>query len=80
MIIDKLLASTIHLANVFYPSSQWLTAIGPIEQYVLADIYAWLETHSGLSHPYVTTTGTSHTARNMTFFEYKHNFSFPSSK
>jgi hypothetical protein len=23
---------------------------------VLADIYAWLEAHSGLSHPYVTTT------------------------
>jgi hypothetical protein len=28
---------------------------GPFEQYVLADIYAWLEAHLGLSHPYVTT-------------------------
>jgi hypothetical protein len=28
---------------------------GPIEPYVLADLYAWLEAHSGLSHPYVTT-------------------------
>jgi hypothetical protein len=30
-------------------------ASGPIKDYVLADLYAWLESHSGLSHPYVTT-------------------------
>jgi hypothetical protein len=29
---------------------------GPIEHYVLADIYAWLEAHSDLSHSYVTST------------------------
>ena len=35
------------------------TGVGPIEQYVLADIYAWLEAHSGLSHSYVTTTAST---------------------
>jgi uncharacterized protein len=47
-----------NLGHVFYPSSQWSTGIGPIEQYVLADIYAWLEAHSGLSHSFATTTST----------------------
>ncbi|MGB7636007.1 MAG: prolyl oligopeptidase family serine peptidase [Nitrososphaeraceae archaeon] len=46
------------LGHAFYPSSQWFTALGPIQPYVLADLYAWLEAHSGLSHPYVTTTST----------------------
>jgi uncharacterized protein len=32
--------------------------VGPIEDYVLADLYAWLEAHSGLSHPYITPTST----------------------
>ena len=32
-----------NLGHVFYPSSQWSTGYGPFEQYVLADIYAWLE-------------------------------------
>jgi len=35
-----------------------------IEQYVLADIYSWLEAHSGLSHSYVTTTGTNTSSLN----------------
>ncbi|MGB7883462.1 MAG: hypothetical protein WBL44_12095 [Nitrososphaeraceae archaeon] len=26
----------------------------PVQQYVLADLYAWLEAHSGLSHSLVT--------------------------
>jgi dipeptidyl aminopeptidase/acylaminoacyl peptidase len=37
-----------NLGHQFYPSSEWETRIGPIEQYVLADIYSWLEAHSGL--------------------------------
>ena len=45
--------------HLFYPSSQWETGIGPIQQYVLADLYAWLEAHSGLSHSYVTTSSAS---------------------
>jgi hypothetical protein len=66
---DHTLITYPNLGHVFYPSSQWfteptpfqyklVTGIGPIEPYVLADIYAWLESHSGLSHPYVTTTST----------------------
>ena len=38
------------LGHVFYPSSQWATAIGPIQEYVLADLYSWLESHSGFTH------------------------------
>jgi uncharacterized protein len=38
------------LGHVFYPSSQWHTSLGPIPQYVLADIYSWLEAHSGFTN------------------------------
>jgi len=38
------------LGHIFYPSSRWSTGMGPIEPYVLADIYAWLESHSGFTH------------------------------
>jgi uncharacterized protein len=62
---DHTLISYPNLGHLFYPSSQWSTGIGPIEQYVLADMYAWLEAHSGLSHSYANTTATSHIA-NMT--------------
>ena len=46
-------------------SSQWSTGIGPIEQYVLADIYTWLEAHSGLSYSFATTIQS-----------YKYNYNF----
>jgi hypothetical protein len=49
---DHILITYPNLGHFFYPSSQWFTRAGPIEPYVLADIYAWLEAHSGLSHPY----------------------------
>jgi hypothetical protein len=52
---DHTLITCPNLGHLFYPSSQWFTETGPIQQYVLADIYAWLETHSGLSHPSTTT-------------------------
>jgi pimeloyl-ACP methyl ester carboxylesterase len=52
---DHTLITYPNLGHQFYPSSQWYTGIGPFEPYVIADIYAWLEAHSGLSHPYVTT-------------------------
>jgi hypothetical protein len=55
---DHTLITYPNLGHVSYPSSQWSTGIGPIQEYVLADLYAWLESHSGLSHPYVTTTST----------------------
>lgn len=40
-----------NLGHQFFPSSQWITGVGPIPQYVLADTYAWLEAHSGLHIP-----------------------------
>jgi uncharacterized protein len=52
---DHTLITYPNLGHLFYPSSQWSTGYGPFEQYVLADIYSWLEAHSGLSHSYVTT-------------------------
>jgi hypothetical protein len=52
---DHTLITYPNLGHLFYPSSQWLTGAGPIEPYVLSDIYAWLEAHSGLSHPYAAT-------------------------
>jgi hypothetical protein len=52
---DHTLITYPNLGHDFYPSSQWSTGIGPIEQYVLADLYGWLEAHSGLSHSFATT-------------------------
>jgi hypothetical protein len=39
-----------NLGHGFYPSSQWLTSFGPVAPYVLADLYSWLEAHSGFTH------------------------------
>ncbi|HET7389885.1 MAG TPA: prolyl oligopeptidase family serine peptidase [Nitrososphaeraceae archaeon] len=50
-----------------YPGSSmygFVLASGPIEDYVLADLYSWLEAHSGLSHPFAA-SATSNIA-NMT--------------
>jgi dipeptidyl aminopeptidase/acylaminoacyl peptidase len=58
---DHMLITYPNLGHSFYPSSQWQTAVGPIQEYVLADLYSWLESHSGLSHPYVTNTTTTST-------------------
>ena len=52
---DHTLITYPNLGHLFYPSSQWSTGIGTFEPYVLADIYTWLEAHSGISHPYVAT-------------------------
>ena len=50
---DHTLITYPNLGHNFYPSSQWSTSSGPIPQYVLADLYSWLEPHSGLSYPYL---------------------------
>ncbi len=55
---DHTLITYPNLGHVFYPSSEWQTSLGPIQPYVLADLYSWLEAHSGLSHSYVTTAST----------------------
>jgi len=46
---DHTLITYPNLGHLFYPSFQWSTGIGPIEPYVLADLYAWLEAHSGFT-------------------------------
>jgi hypothetical protein len=46
---DHSLITYPNLGHVFYPSSQWSTGVGPFEPYVLADLYAWLEAHSGFT-------------------------------
>jgi pimeloyl-ACP methyl ester carboxylesterase len=49
---DHTLITYPNLGHTLYPSSQWQTSSGPVPSYVLADLYAWLESHSGLSHTY----------------------------
>jgi predicted esterase len=46
---DHTLITYPNLGHAFYPSSQWLTALGPMEEYVLADLYSWLEGRSGIT-------------------------------
>ena len=46
---DHTLITYPDLGHIFYPSSKWSTGMGPIESYVLADLYAWLESHSGFT-------------------------------
>jgi uncharacterized protein len=47
---DHILITYPDLGHEFYPSSQWQTSQGPIQQYVLADLYSWLESRSGFTH------------------------------
>jgi hypothetical protein len=53
---DHTLITYPNLGHLFYPSSQWLTKAGSIEPYVLADLYAWLEAHSGLTQSSTNST------------------------
>ena len=39
---DHTLITYPDLGHMFYPSSQWLTAFGPMEQTVLEDLFGWL--------------------------------------
>jgi hypothetical protein len=55
---DHTLITYPDLGHVFYPSSQWFIEVGPIKQYVLADIYSWLEAHNGFT-PLMTTANSS---------------------
>jgi len=48
---DHTLITYPNLGHLFAPSNQWITAEGPVEPYVLADLYSWLESHSGFTHP-----------------------------
>ena len=53
---DHALITYQDMGHLFYPSTKWTTESGPIPEYVLADLYSWLEAHFGLSHSYVTTS------------------------
>jgi hypothetical protein len=53
------------LGHVFYPSSQWGTEFGPIQQYVLADLYSWLESHNGFT-PMTSSSSSSYSSSNTT--------------
>jgi uncharacterized protein len=56
---DHVLITYPNLGHEFYPSSQWQSQHGPIEEYVLGDLYSWLEYHSGLSNSSVTASTAS---------------------
>lgn len=58
---DHKLITYANLWHIFNPSSLLSRGTGPIEPYVLADLYSWLEAYSGLSNSYVTTTTTPYT-------------------
>jgi uncharacterized protein len=58
---DHTLITYPNLGHAFYPSSEWQTDIGPIEQYVLRDIYSWLEAHNGFT-PLTTLSSSSNTS------------------
>jgi predicted esterase len=58
---DHALITYPNLGHVFYPSSQWGTEFGPIQQYVLRDLYSWLEAHNGFT-PLTTSNSSSYTS------------------
>jgi uncharacterized protein len=62
---DHMLITYPNLGHVFYPSSQWRTEFGPIQQYVLGDLYSWLESHNGLT-PLTTSISSSSLSSNTT--------------
>jgi uncharacterized protein len=59
---DHMLITYPNLGHEFYPSSQWQTQHGPIPSYVLADLYAWLEAHSGFTHTLTSMPSSSYSA------------------
>lgn len=61
---DHVLITYPNLGHEFYPSIQWQTQHGPIEKYVLADLYSWLEAHSGLSQSDITPSTGSNNGSN----------------
>ncbi len=61
---DHTLITYPNLGHEFYPSSQWQTRHGAIEQYVLADLYSWLESHNGFTP--LTTFSSSSYSSNIT--------------
>jgi alpha-beta hydrolase superfamily lysophospholipase len=42
------------LGHYFHESSEWIPGVGPMPEYVLADLFSWLEYHNGLSRSLIT--------------------------
>jgi hypothetical protein len=59
---DHTLITYPNLGHIFNPSSLLIRGTGPIEPYVLADLYSWLEAHSGFTNPATTMTPFSSTS------------------
>jgi hypothetical protein len=47
---DHLIIVYPDLGHIFVPSNQWITSHGQMEEYVLQDMYEWLESHSGFTN------------------------------
>jgi hypothetical protein len=59
---DHTLITYLNLGHIFNPSSLLIRGTGPIEPYVLADLYSWLEARSGFTNPDATMTPSSSTS------------------
>ena len=63
---DHILITYPNLGHAFYPSSEYDTSVaGPMPPYVLADLYSWLEAHSGFTHT-PTSMPSSYSSSNST--------------
>jgi predicted esterase len=63
---DHILITYPNLGHAFYPSSEYDTSTaGPMPPYVLADLYSWLEAHSGFTHT-PTSMPSSYSSSNST--------------
>ena len=64
---DHTLITYPHLGHIFNPSSLLSRGTGLIEHYVLADLYAWLEAHSGFTRlPNSMSVSTTNSSTNST--------------
>jgi acetyl esterase/lipase len=63
---DHILINYPDLGHLFYPSTPWTTESGPIPEYVLADLYSWLESHSGFT-PLHTSIHSSNSSSSSNF-------------
>jgi uncharacterized protein len=69
---DHTLITYPNLGHHFYPENLWQTGVSalpePISEYVLADLYSWLEAHSGFTSSYSSTliANSSNSSTNVT--------------
>jgi uncharacterized protein len=69
---DHILITYPNLGHHFYPENYWQTGVPavpePISEYVLADLYSWLEAHSGFTPSYGSTlmANSSNSSTNVT--------------